>query len=220
MGRMAGIGRVGGNKHAKESPIGYFRFQRGKEVEGKQACIHAVCGEHARPRAVSTDARHQGWHRIRRETHRIAPETYALPSASEWLRRLIHEAAGFEPKEEVAGPGVGVGVGGFVGEADAVAAFFVDVEVVGDAGFLQGGGKLQAIFSFDGFVFPGVPDETGRGVGGDLEFVAQGFDQVFGGFFAEEVVLRSLVGEGGHGDDGVAEDAEVGPAALAVDGVG
>src|SRR5688572_1048200 len=130
---------------------------------------------------------------------------------------LLHEALFLEPEYEVFGPRMDVGEGRLVGQADAVSAFLVNVKVERDVVLLQGGGEVEAVLHFHGFVFDGVPDEAGRGVFGNLLFVGEEFDEFCGGFLAEKIVLRALMGVRPHADDGVAEDAQIGPAALAVD---
>ena len=73
----------------------------------------------------------------------------------------------------------------------------------------------------DGLVFGGVEDEAGGCVFCDVVFGGHLFNHFWGGFFAEEISAGALVGVGvGHGDDGVAEDGEVGAGAGALDGGG
>src|SRR5688572_24469754 len=112
---------------------------------------------------------------------------------------LFYEGVGFEPEEEGVGPGVGVFERGFVGEADAVVAVLVDVEVEGDAGALESGGEFEAVLDFDRFVFPSVPDEAGRSVGGDLSFVRKEFDQAGRWIRPEEVVSGTSMRVRAHG---------------------
>ena len=119
------------------------------------------------------------------------------------------------------GPGVAVGgvpLGG--AEAHAVGGVLVNVEVERDAVFAEGLGELETIVNGYTFVVEAVPDETGRGLGGDLEFVGEIADEVFGGIGAEEVVLAAFVSELAHGNNGVAEDAQAGPRTFPLDWVG
>ena len=56
-------------------------------------------------------------------------------------------------------------------QAHAVVASFVYVQIKTYSGFPKGLGKLQAVLHRDGFVLPGMPNETGWRVGGDAQLV-------------------------------------------------
>lgn len=102
-----------------------------------------------------------------------------------------------------------------------MAAFFVDVEFGGDSCFVEGGVEFDGVLGVDGFVFGGVENEAGWGVGGDVIFGGHFLDYFLGGFVSEEVASGAFVCVGiGHGDDGVAEDGEVGAGACALNWVG
>ena len=105
-------------------------------------------------------------------------------------------------------------------EAHAVAAFFIDVQVEAHAGFAQRGGKLEGVFHLHGTVLPRVPDEAFRRLFRDLLFIREQLDEFRRGVVAKEVSPRAAVGVRPHRDDGVAQDAEVGARAEALDRVG
>ena len=85
---------------------------------------------------------------------------------------FLHPALFLQPENAVAGPGMPFGGVIFAAaEAQAVLPFFIDVQVERNASLAQRGGELEAVFDRDGFVFIGVPNEAGRSVFFDLEFI-------------------------------------------------
>ncbi len=83
----------------------------------------------------------------------------------------FHKALDLQPIEAILGPGMAVA------EADAMAAFLVNVQIKRNARLTQRQGKIQAVFHFYDRIFVSVPDKTGRSLGRDLFFVGQLFDQ-------------------------------------------
>lgn len=121
--------------------------------------------------------------------------------------------------QEVGGPGRGGALGR--AETEAVRAIFVDAQGKRHAGAAEGGGEEQAIFDRHGTILDGMPEEAGRSVGGDARFGRQGGDKVCGRIFTEEVRTRAGVGMRRlESDDGIAENTEVGPGTLPLDGIG
>lgn len=112
-----------------------------------------------------------------------------------------------------------MGLVALFGEANPMAAFLIDMEIERDIGFTEGERELQGVFHGDGWIFFGAPNETGRGVGSDLEFIGEAphISRIW--ILAEEIALGSGVGEFAHRDDGVAEDTEIGAGRDAVDGI-
>lgn len=96
-----------------------------------------------------------------------------------------------------------MGKGGLVLQAHAMVAFFIDMEGKGDVIFPQGIGKEHGIFHGHGLVFNGCPQEAGRSIGGDLQFVGQGTDQFWRWIGSEQINSRCRVREFPHGNDGV-----------------
>lgn len=80
--------------------------------------------------------------------------------------------------------------------------------------------EFLTIAGRDDMVINGVGEVSGRGLGCDVELVGIEFYEILIGGGAKEVFARSLVGSFSHRDDGIDENGEVRPAALALNGVG
>ena len=106
-----------------------------------------------------------------------------------------------------------------ISQAQAVRAFLVDVQIKGHPGTLQRAGEFERVLHLHRLVLPGVPDEARRRVLGHLSFVGKIFYQLGIGFFAEQIVFGTLMRVRSHRNDGIAQDHQIGPAALAFDHV-
>lgn len=107
----------------------------------------------------------------------------------------------------------------FVAQPHSVPAFFINVQREGNVVFSQGFREHHGVFHRHGLVFKRRPEKTRRRVGGDLKFAGKEFFKFGAGVGANQIVVRTLVRELPHGDDGVTQDAEVGPRALPIDDV-
>ncbi len=105
-----------------------------------------------------------------------------------------------------------------VAETEAMGAFFINVQIKGHAGAPQGRGEFEAVLDFDPFVFPSVPNKTGRRLGGDLQLVGEEADEFGIWIGAEKIILRSLVRvRPHHRHDRIAENPKVWPRTLTLD---
>ena len=97
-------------------------------------------------------------------------------------------------------------------------AFFENVHFGGDAGFVQGQVEGDGVFGRDECIGRGAEEEGWRGRWGDVEFVGELFGEGWIGGITEEIFGGAFVGVvGGHGDDGIGKDDEVGAAVFAID---
>jgi hypothetical protein len=91
----------------------------------------------------------------------------------------------------------------------------------GDVSLAQCEIEGDGVFRWDECVGGGAEEESWRGGGGDVEFVGERFGERGIGRSAEKIFCGAAVRVfGGHGDDGIGEDDEVGAAIFAVDGIG
>src|SRR5689334_10878362 len=81
-------------------------------------------------------------------------------------------------------------------EAEAVAAFFEEVELAGDVGFGHGFVKEDAVFAPDGIVV-GVDNESRRGLGGYVLFVGVEIFHLLVGLLAEQSATRTGMRDAG-----------------------
>src|SRR5262245_41696153 len=104
-----------------------------------------------------------------------------------------------------------------VGQADSVAALFVDVQFVGNMVLLERKGEEHAVVREDAGVIGSVPKKSRRCVFGNLKFVRKELDQIIRRIFAEEILFGTLVRFFAKGDYWVAENPKIGAGALLVD---
>ena len=103
--------------------------------------------------------------------------------------------------------------------AKAMASVLVDVAFKRDAGISQRGDEEERVIHGHAPVFPRVPDEAGRGRGGDVILGGELGAEGFRGVRAEQVVTRAAMRGGFHRDHRIAQDSEVGPRAEPFDGI-
>ena len=84
----------------------------------------------------------------------------------------------------------------------------------------QGGGELAAILGRHGFVINGMRKEGGRSVGGDLGLVGIASDEFGLRIGSKEILPGTGVRIFTHGDNGVNQPGEIGPATQPFDGIG
>jgi hypothetical protein len=101
-----------------------------------------------------------------------------------------------------------------------MASLLVDVEIEGDAIALQGRSELEGVPDGYRLILPGVPDEGGRGSRRHLLLIRQQPDVLGRRVIPEQVLPRSRMPKGLHGDHRIAEDAEVGTGAEPIHRVG
>ena len=100
-------------------------------------------------------------------------------------------------------------------------AVLIDMEIEGDFLCGESAGEADAVFGQDTAIGGGVPEEAWGSIRFHLEFGGELFHEFRTGIFPEKVDAGSPVRDSFfHGDDRVAENAEVRPGADAVDGIG
>src|SRR5262245_8263821 len=96
-----------------------------------------------------------------------------------------------------------------------MAAFLEDMQIEWHSSFAQGRSKEKSVLDFHAGVFPGVPDKTRRRIFFNLQIVGELPAQFIGRFLAEQVLLRTLMGElAHHGNDRITQNGQIGTAAL------
>src|SRR5690348_4234798 len=101
---------------------------------------------------------------------------------------LLRKSLYFEPKLKVRGPGMafgGVPIGAT--QSHAMGSLLIDMQIEGHPGFAKRIGKLKAVLDRYDRVFVSMPDEAGRSVLPDLEFVGKLMDQFIRRIGAEQV---------------------------------
>src|SRR5437016_2651897 len=87
---------------------------------------------------------------------------------------FLHPSLFLQPENTIAGPRVPLGRIVLAGaEAQAVLAFFINVQIEKNSGLAQGGGELKAVLDWHGFVLISVPDEARRSIFFDLKLVGE-----------------------------------------------
>ena len=104
-----------------------------------------------------------------------------------------------------------------VAQTDAMAPFFVNVQVERDAMFAKGVSEHQTVFDRHSGVFERVEKKSGGRVARNLFFVGKKFDELFGRIRAKEIFLGTFVRERPHRDDGITKNSEVGPGTFPFD---
>src|SRR6185436_16475651 len=95
-----------------------------------------------------------------------------------------------------------------VRQADAMFAFFVNVQLVGNFVFLQCEREKNAVVWNDPRILVGVPKECWWSILRYLLLIRKRLRQVFGWIFAQKILFRTEVrGRSDHRNHGVAENS-------------
>src|ERR1017187_4453925 len=99
---------------------------------------------------------------------------------------LLGKSLRLQPEDAVARPRMPLlGVPIASAQANPVLAFLIDVQITRDPGFAERFGKLEAVLDRHCIVFIRVPDEAGRRLFGDLEFIREQANQFGRGVVAQ-----------------------------------